>query len=581
MENWYRLTNKTKKVGNIVLNEFVYNIDFMDKKKGESGGFVDDEKCLCNPFSSTNSIIYGDVKISEGTTIINSTVENSTIEPKFKIIDSELLGVIIKGNNLEKNKAGIQKEISKSKICGNSFKKITFVLEDYLTSSLVLSDARISLSEYGHCQGTENISVGKFCSLCIEKSNIVFKEREIKLDKRCKLTICNSKMVDPNILLFGKNILMDKRSEILDSYIVGSSGIITGHCIIIEDSEIKGTIVTDPTSKGIKIKKSLIGDLATIRVEKDSEKQLIENVQMTEISNILYIEKAKHSLIENSSISGGSFIRIKNRNVHINKSKIFGSATVVDCSLQDTYIFENAMVYNTSAFNCIFRGNVKIGFSLTEIIPFSLFSQTLFLNLDVKETFDFFAVSVIPGKHYIVFIKDKVYKLSDISYSKDIFEEINIEDEIKNLEKQIFEKDPEAIFNNKIINFLHVREDSKKNIAENILNKENPDYEKILSFSNKLIDTIVIKLLFVFLFLYECNIDEIKKYEEAIHQLEKKLVFDIKNKKYIKTNKQILLFPGILPRKIDNDYFDDCFLLEYLLKNGDEFNIEYDKAIIL
>lgn len=555
MEKWYKLTDKTKKVENVFLKEFVYNIDFMNKKKGESGGFVDDDSCLRQPFSATNATIYGDTSIARGTVIENSVLVDVVIEVNLKIVDSNLSGVAFKRGDFETSYdcgKEIQHEIRATILEGNSWKKLVFVFEEKTTSKLFLLESGISLSEYYASSETEDIYIGKTCSLIIKRCNIVLKRHQMKLEKFCALFAYGTKMVNPNIKLSGKNLLKTRSSRIVNSYIAGNQGMIIGHCVDIEDSEIRGGISVDCESKGIVIKKTLVSNQATIKILEKAEEQTINNVEMTESAKIIYEKNAKKSIIENSLLSGYSVVKIEKRNIHINNSKIEEFAIVEDTNLSNTHVLGSAGLFNTSAQNCKFRGNTKIGDS----VPASVFSKTSFSGIEAKDMLDFFVVPVIKEKYYYIFTRTDVYRLSEFLLPALKFMKIDINEEEAALEKITRSEFPNSILSNENIDYQQIIEDSQNNILKNILNDKNPDYKKMSIVSRKLVEAIVLKLFVTSIFKEECSYDEEEKYDNVIEQLENKTFFDIKNKKYKKLKEQILVFPEMLLRKKDNKDFD-------------------------
>ena len=163
-----------------------------------------------------------------------------------------------------------------------------------------------------------------------------------------------------------------------------------------------------------------------------------------------------------------------------------GNTTKDDDAIVNTHVLGSAALFNTSAQNCKFRGNTKIGAS----IPASVFSKTSFSGIEAKDMFDFFVVPIIKEKYYYIFTRTDVYRLSEFLLPALKFMKIDINEEEAALEKITRSEFPNSILSNENIDYQQIIEDSQNNILKNILNNKNPDYKKMFSHCVKIIRNV-------------------------------------------------------------------------------------------
>ena len=133
MEKKYKLTEETTNVYGRILHRIEALKDFGNVKKGDKGGFVENEKNLSQ---YRNCWVYDDAKVYGNAKVI----DNATVESSAKIFDNAIISGNAKvcGNAKVYDNAkvyGRAKVYGNAKVCGNS------AVCDYVE---VYGDAKIS-----------------------------------------------------------------------------------------------------------------------------------------------------------------------------------------------------------------------------------------------------------------------------------------------------------------------------------------------------------------------------------------------------------------------------------------------------
>ena len=532
---WFELTGNKKRVLEQTVYEFKYTENVLDKKAGDIGGFVADPNCFKTRFSSTNSCFLRGIQIMQPCTIVNSELDaNTVVDACYLITGCHLKNVTLVSHAKGRNETNKKLELIDTIISGSD--KYSIPIYSYEKSTVKIESSRI-FSDFTDFASKGQIFVGANCRLFAKKCSVSLKDNEIVVRDCGKLRM-NNATVSGNIHLVSSNHLFPD-VRLSDSLVAGE---IYGRQISLSSSSVFGRVTSLRNSGNIVLKESILYDSAVIASDENSGKLSIVRCFLYDNANITSRSVAGDVFVCSSKMSGHSKLSFTAGSHDVESLTMLNNACVLNSSLFDVQIQDNAIVASTEIHKSVILGDAKIGYCRDQLVEPSIFNETCFKNIHVKDKFDFFVFPVLHDSYYYIYTSGNVYRLFTCAPVVK-FQKINLDDEIDFCKSFLKKNNNKSILISKIINHEKIISNSVEYMKENAFDKRKFNFEELNDFARRTIYFSVFKMLFATSypdFVSKESNEQVKKAEKffASHT-----TVDIVNRTLVCIDHNIVVFP--------------------------------------
>ena len=548
---WFELTGKKKRVLEQTVYEFRYTKNVLDKKVGDIGGFVADPSCFKAMFSATNSCFLKGAQVKRSCTIVNSELDaNTVIDACYLITGCHLKNVALVSCAKDKNEANKKLELINTVINGSD--KYAVPIYNYEKSAIKIESSRI-FSDSINSDSKGQIVVGANCLLSAKGCSISIKDNEIVVSDCGKLRMGDTN-VSGNVRLFSSNhISPDFRFSHSSVY-----GEIYGRQISLSSSSIFGRIDSGGNSGSIMIRESVLYDSSSIVSDDNSKKLSLIRCFMYDFANITSRNMAGDVSICSSKMSGRSILNFSSGHHDIENLTISNNACILNSSLFDVQMKDSSVVASTEIHNSVISGNVKIGYCRDQLIDPSIFGETYFKDINVKDRFDFFIFPVLHDCCYYIYASGNIYRLLKCA-TVARFRKINLDEELDFCKSFLEKNNNNSILMSKLINYEKIIFNSIDYMNKNAFDRRKFNFEALNDFTRRTIYFSVFKMLFATSYPDFVSNESKKEIKRAEKFFDSNTTVDILKRTLVLKDSDIIIFPEYTLLDLKTEDFKKSF----------------------